>query len=159
MGSAAEGATLTEAEWRACTDPTAMLEFLRGRVSDRKLWLFGCACCRRIWPLLPQVSKEAAEAGEAYADGLIPHTELMDASVRKYRQADASGAELSVQAAMAANLSVVDPSRNGYPAFTVAQAARICADKVVLALGLAGDETGTWEGTSKVEVAGGERLA
>jgi hypothetical protein len=40
---------MTETEWRACTEATPMLEFLRGKVSNRKLRLFACACCRRIW--------------------------------------------------------------------------------------------------------------
>jgi hypothetical protein len=31
---------MTEAEWLGATDPTTMLRFLRGKVSDRKLWLF-----------------------------------------------------------------------------------------------------------------------
>jgi hypothetical protein len=34
---------MTPEEWERCTDPAPMLEFLRGKVSDRNLRLFACA--------------------------------------------------------------------------------------------------------------------
>jgi hypothetical protein len=63
---------MTESEWLACTDPGPMLEFLRGKASDRKLRLFACACCRHVWDLLlDERSRKAIDAAEQYADGQI----------------------------------------------------------------------------------------
>src|SRR5262245_7989473 len=71
---------MTEAEWLECPGPYLMLEFLRGRISDRKLRLFGCACCRRIWHLLSdQRSRDAVMVAELYADGRASREEREEA--------------------------------------------------------------------------------
>jgi hypothetical protein len=63
---------VTEADWLAGSNPIAMLSFLRGRVSDRKLRLYACACCRCIWNLLrDQRSRTAIELAERFADGAV----------------------------------------------------------------------------------------
>jgi hypothetical protein len=70
---------MTESVWNCRTDPRKMLAFLRQsrRDSGRKLRLFGCACYRRIWPLLTDGrSRGAVEVGERYADGLAGKGEL-----------------------------------------------------------------------------------
>jgi hypothetical protein len=61
---------MAEQDWLASDDPEAMLLYLSPAASDRKLRLFACACCRRIWDLLPEgASRRAVETSERFADG------------------------------------------------------------------------------------------
>jgi hypothetical protein len=69
---------MTEEQWLACTDPKPMLEFLRGKASDRQLRLFACACCRRVWHSIPPYDRRTVEVAEAFADGLATMEELTD---------------------------------------------------------------------------------
>ena len=61
---------MTALRWRKTTDPQPMLEFLGERASDRKLRLFGCACCRRVWHLAKSPKlKQALTLLENFIEG------------------------------------------------------------------------------------------
>ena len=63
---------MDEQDWLTCTDPRAMLDFLLDRASERKLRLFACACCRRIWSLLAEAgARQTLETAELFADRLV----------------------------------------------------------------------------------------
>src|SRR5262245_27670271 len=71
---------MTEAEWLGCTDPGPMLEWLRGKASDRKVRLFAVACCRRVWSSLEHEEfRDAVRKAESLADGLVDRTEMSKA--------------------------------------------------------------------------------
>jgi hypothetical protein len=71
---------MTETEWLACTDPVKMLEFLRGKASDRKFRLYLCAGVRHIQHLLfSPDSVTAVDVGERFADGLAEEMERYEA--------------------------------------------------------------------------------
>ena len=63
---------MTEAEWLAATDPEPMLQFVRDKTSDRKLRLFGVACCRRVarW-MTDKRSLHAVDISEQFADRIV----------------------------------------------------------------------------------------
>src|SRR5262245_58200409 len=68
---------MTEAEWPGWGEPEKLLAFLRGKVSERKLRLFGVACCRSIWPLFTDDQcRTAVKVVERYADGLATPREM-----------------------------------------------------------------------------------
>jgi hypothetical protein len=67
---------MTEQEWLACPDPQKMLEFLRGKASERKLRLFACAFGRAVRDSQRLLGPSTVAVGERYADGLASDQEL-----------------------------------------------------------------------------------
>jgi hypothetical protein len=68
---------MTEAEWLVCTDPEPALNYLLGKVSNRKLVLYAVGGCRQLWHLLyDEASREAVEVAERRADGLATEEEI-----------------------------------------------------------------------------------
>jgi hypothetical protein len=61
---------MTEEEWLVASRPLKLLGSIRDRLTDRKLRLFACACCRRVWHLLPDpANRDLVAAVEDRPDG------------------------------------------------------------------------------------------
>lgn len=119
---------MNEAEWLGCTDPKAMLRFLRGKGSDRKLRLFACACCRRIWDRIPeQCSRQAVQISENYADGGADDEEL-EAAFTTADRASGSPREPGNWHALDAARLAAHPEMRGLPDGTAVAAAMAGAD-------------------------------
>jgi hypothetical protein len=83
---------MTEAEWLQSPHVNLMLDFLRGEANDRKLRLFACACCRRVWHLLTDDrSREAVTLTERFADGQASAKALTAAKLAARRAARQAG--------------------------------------------------------------------
>jgi len=85
---------MDEASWLACADPDSLLRFLGENVSERKLRLFACASCRRVWGRLPDArSREALDVVERFADGRASSEEIEAArQAARAAQQQAAGA-------------------------------------------------------------------
>jgi hypothetical protein len=91
---------MTQKEWLACDDLWPLLEHLQKKgnrkcptATERKLRLFACACCRRIWHyMLDERSRTAVEVAERCADGGVSQEELRVAAARAFEAARAERA-------------------------------------------------------------------
>jgi len=97
---------MTEREWLAGEDASAMLLHLRaGTPSRRKLRLFACAVCRRVGRgMETERGRRALELAEAFADGLV-HKRVMTAARSAARLLPRVAAD--AQAWRAADIAVV----------------------------------------------------
>jgi hypothetical protein len=77
---------MTEQDWLDCTDPEKMLEYLRGKASDRKLRLFAVACCRVLWKYLDDDTCRVVEIAESFAECQDDRSELLRASIWTYEE-------------------------------------------------------------------------
>jgi hypothetical protein len=73
--SDSENEFVTEARWLTCDDPQPMLEFLRGKASDRKLRLFALACFRPYRFMLVPETLQARDVAERLAEGTVSPAE------------------------------------------------------------------------------------
>ncbi len=129
---------MTEAEWLFCTDPkSTSLQLLSEQAGDRKLRLFACACCRRVWPALSdERCRRAVEVREEYEDGMASAFELaaaQDAARAAWQELrhpllDTMHAESLPEAAPAWAASAVLHAANGnyYPVPHYAARAAAC---------------------------------
>jgi hypothetical protein len=86
-----------------------MLDYLEGKVSDRKLRLCACACARRWWETLKhyRASREAIERAERFADDQASAAELEEARQRADTWAMNAG-QFEQYAALAAAATTAD---------------------------------------------------
>src|SRR5437763_10758104 len=73
---------MTEEEWLTCSDPSSLISSPLIRNSQRKRYLLGVACCRRVWQFCSQPRMcEAVELIERLAE-----TGVTEAEVEKARE-------------------------------------------------------------------------
>lgn len=69
---------MAEPQWQTWQHPEAILTLVQGRLGERELRLFACACCRRVWHLLNEANRRIVEAAEQSARGQLPPAQLSE---------------------------------------------------------------------------------
>lgn len=134
---------MTESQWMALTDPRPMLDFLRGRASERKLRLFAVACCRRISAFLPDEGcRSALETAERFADGFASLEDLREARRAALSSFDNSQGTPETAAAAVACACWTEDDGRGHPMELV--------DVVDECYGLGRESTG-WRNGGRIE--------
>ncbi len=106
---------MTETEWHNSTDPGAMIAFLLGRASPRKLRLFACASARRLWEFLrDERSRHGIEVSELFADGQAAEVER-DRAWRQASDAHEEAPWYATRQALAAAWAVWNDIAEGVP--------------------------------------------
>jgi hypothetical protein len=103
---------MTEQEWVECEDPEGLLNEVGKQLSERKLRLFACACCRRVWPLLGDAARRAIIVTEDLIEGSADHEDWIAAWEvlrREDNEADLETTEDAVVDAQAAVMHAVRP--------------------------------------------------
>jgi hypothetical protein len=141
---------MTEADWLTSGDPEAMLAHLQGRLGDRKLRLFACACCRRVWHLVTdEACCQAILLAERFADDLAGMGELETAHSAAQRSkplfADANWSA-AWTAAPAVERAVTEACQHAARAVAkvASEAARIRAWATVYTGALEADRAAAW---------------
>jgi hypothetical protein len=120
---------MAEAQWLACANSTEALGVLGRKASERKLRLFGCACCRTAGLLADALGRRVVETAERYADGCAPAGELAaagaeaDAAAAAHDAAGTGGArlaEVARAAGAAAHADALEAARG--PSWHIARA-------------------------------------
>jgi hypothetical protein len=101
---------MNEDEWLHSADPVAMLDYLEGKVSERKLRLFACACVRRYWGLLRfRTPREAVDLAERLAEGQADAQAVEDMR-QTAEMAGANAPMFEMLAYMAAAATLAEPA-------------------------------------------------
>jgi hypothetical protein len=125
---------MDEGEWLACEYPELMMDFhvrkgmtrklVLTKGTERKLRLFACGCCRRVWDsLLDERSRNAVEAAEKFVEARTnEERRLLPVARRAAVDAEKS---LRDHASRAARATV------GRSSFVAGSHASVCAARVI----------------------------